>query len=429
VSCEGEDDEKSPIEDAGMQRVEDAGKADPTLDGTGIPCAVRSVLTKHCTLCHSSPPGFNAPMALTKRADFLASAASDASKKVFELVKERIHADDPARRMPPTSQAGLSESELAALDAWLERSAAASNELCGGAEGEDDAGMEPPVDTSGLECYKLTAHSPDSKTTPYAVGTARDAYVNFSFTAPWEGTAYGIVIQPVIDNAQVLHHWLLFQTDNAVTDGAVTSSSGIHPDGELVHGWAPGGTYVDFRDRGDLGFEFPSGTNFTVEMHYNSDDAGAVDASGVEVCVQREKPANIAGVSWLGTDAIFFTTSATSTCVPSSSEPIHIVGVSPHMHLKGKHLKSVINRKDGSTTTIHDADFSFNDQTWYPKDLTLMPGDTITTTCQWSSLATFGKRTSDEMCYLFTTAYPKGALSDGGGTGTALHGAGACLGM
>src|SRR5690606_11288488 len=128
---------------------------------------------------------------------------------------------------------------------------------------------------------------------------------------------------------------------------------------------------VDFREHGDVGFEFPSGTNFTVEMHYNSDDASALDASGVEVCVQRDKPANIAGVSWLGSDAIFFTTKVSSTCAPKSSEPIHILGVSPHMHLKGKHMTGIINRKDGSKTTLHDGPFSFNDQTWYPKDLTL----------------------------------------------------------
>jgi hypothetical protein len=430
-SCEGNGDpDDGPDGNPPVSEGEpDAGgnaMGDPTLNGAGIPCEVQSVLRKHCTLCHSSPPSFNAPMPLTSQADFVASR--DGSRKVYELVQERIHASDASERMPPASQEGLSGSELSALDAWLADGAQTSEESCGGAQGDEDAGA-PPIDTTELECHKLLAHAPDSKSTPYAVGMARDAYVNFSFTAPWQGTAYGIVIRPVIDNAQVLHHWLLFQSNTAVADGTVAGSNGTHPDGELVHGWAPGGQHVDFREHGDVGFEFPGGTTFTVEMHYNSSDGAALDASGVELCVQKQKPANLAGVSWLGTDAIFFTTSAQSTCVPTASEPIHIVGVSPHMHLKGKHMKGIVNRANGSSETLHDGAFSFNDQTFYPKDLTLMPGDTITTTCEWSSLATFGKKTSDEMCYMFTLAYPKGALADGKVQGTSLHGSGACLGL
>ena len=73
--------------------------------------------------------------------------------------------------------------------------------------------------------------------------------------------------------------------------------------------------------------------------------------------------------------------------------------------------------------------FSFADQAWYRKDLVIMPGDTITTTCTWDGFVNFGTDTSEEMCYLFTVAYPKGALSDGLPAGTAAHGGGACLGL
>ena len=40
-----------------------------------------------------------------------------------------------------------------------------------------------------------------------------------------------------------------------------------------------------------------------------------------------------------------------------------------------------------------------------------------------------GQATTAEMCYLFTTAYPKGALTDQGVVGTATHGGSACLGL
>ena len=43
-----------------------------------------------------------------------------------------------------------------------------------------------------------------------------------------------------------------------------------------------------------------------------------------------------------------------------------------------------------------------------------LPGDTITTDCTYSEPQTFGEGTAQEMCYLFTMAYPKGALVDDG---------------
>jgi hypothetical protein len=409
---------------------------DGSLDGAGIPCAVRKVLSEHCTSCHGSPTRFGAPMSLLRHEDILAAGKVDASRSVHELMMERIHHEDPRLRMPPASQPALEAAELATLDGWLAAGAPRSDESCvpagddggDGGDGDGDADGDD-LDTTGLECFKLTAHAPGDFDAPYAVGVARDTYINFSFKAPWQGAGYGMVMRPLIDNDQVIHHWLLFQEASGVTDGEIAESSGTHPTGDLVYGWAPGGKGVDYRSHGDVGFEFTEGTGFVVELHYNSDDAAALDASGVELCVQKEKPANIAGVSWLGRDFFFYVSEQQSVCNPGDAGPIHIIGVSPHMHLKGKHMKGILNRADGRSEVIHDAPFSFSDQGWYPKDFVLMPGDTITTTCTWDGFVSFGKDTTEEMCYLFTVAYPKGALSDGLPGGIAAHGGSACLGL
>ena len=47
----------------------------------------------------------------------------------------------------------------------------------------------------------------------------------------------------------------------------------------------------------------------------------------------------------------------------------------------------------------------------------------------FDGFATFGERTSDEMCYLFTLHTPGGSLSDGLPAGTAAHGGNSCLGL
>jgi hypothetical protein len=92
-------------------------------------------------------------------------------------------------------------------------------------------------------------------------------------------------------------------------------------------------------------------------------------------------------------------------------------------------MKGTINRADGSKEVLHDMAFDFNYQSLYKKNVTLMPGESITTDCTYGKPMSFGESTSDEMCYPFTMAYPKGALSDNGSWGKTAHGSGACLGQ
>ncbi len=416
------------------------GSAGTAVADDGIPCRIRSVLEKRCTLCHSAVPQYGAPMALTAYSDFTQLRGTDGKRPVSAWVKDRINDASPSLRMPPVTQEPLDAEELADLNAWLDAGAPKSTVGCGpfdvdgGGDGGEQTTGGGDIDTSDLECFKLVAHAGD-KSAKYMVGSVKDKYVNFSFAAPWTGTAYGIVVRPTIDNTHAIHHWLLFQVDSGVTDGDIRSSSGSHPDGDLIHGWAPGGIELNLRRpdirADDVGFEFPAGTGFELEIHYNSSDPSARDASGAEVCVQKKTPKNLAGTSWLGSDALFgLSNTKSTTCDPRDDRgPIHIISVSPHMHLTGNHMSGIVHRKDGKTLTLHDAPFSFNDQTLYPKNEVLEPGDTIVTRCDWDAPATFGKATSDEMCYLFTLAYPKGALSDGKPVGAAAHGGGACLGL
>ncbi len=405
-----------------------------------LPCDLQQVVQTKCVSCHADMPLFGATMSLTSYEAFT-DPSSDPSVPVYQAVKDRIHRMGTGR-MPP-SPGELTEAELAAFDAWIDAGAPENTTSCSGG-GDGDVigpGRDPcadgecELDTTGLECYKFTAHNGDKKA-KFKLGEARDKYFNFHFKAPWTGTAYGMIMRPIIDNKSVIHHWLLFQQNGGVGfkgDGVKAPSDGTHPDGDLVHGWAPGGGVANFRNEdvpGGVGLEFKEGDAFIVEYHYNSTDANAQDASGVEVCVQKEKPAQLAGVSWLGTDALVPNSSrGQGTCKPTSNQPIHILSVSPHMHVKGKHMKAVINRKGGTKDVLHDAPFEFENQTWYSRKATLAAGDTITVRCDFSSAITrFGTATSDEMCYLFTVAYPKNALANNDPIGQAFHGAGSCLG-
>jgi hypothetical protein len=406
---------------------------------TGVPCDVAGIVSKHCTLCHAASPKFSAPMSLMTVADFQAMSKSTPTTPVYQVVPTRLTATDTNRRMPPVSATMLTAAEMQTFTTWLSGGAKATSPGCEVTETAvmQDAGT-PPVGTGSggaslspieyndpdMKCYRFLAHAAGDVTKPYMQG-AGEEYVDFSFKAPWTGTVYSRSIKLVLDpNSKVLHHWLLFKDTTAKADGGVTPVGllGVHADGAiLLHGWAPGASdvYLD----PDVGMKLESNVSYTIESHlYNQGVTPGGDHSGAEVCVTTKVPAHVADISWVGTDSIAGTT-ASGTCTPHGTAPIHLIAAQPHMHLKGRHMTVVINRKGGMKEMIHDADFSFENQRYYVENTILMPGDTMSTTCTYSAPATFGPSTNQEMCYFFSLHWPGGAI----GSGSLIHGANTCL--
>jgi hypothetical protein len=393
-----------------------------------LPCAVKQIIDAKCGTCHKNPPAFSAPMPLVTLADFQAAGKTDPTKKAYELVKARINRMGTGAMPPPPTT--MTAAELQMLNGWLDGGARAGTEASctatpGG--GTTGGGMTGPVDKTGLQCYKFVAHAQGSKTAKYKVGAARDQYIAMGFKAPWTGLVYGQVISPVVDNTDAIHHWLLYE--EAASDGSISTSIGQHATGELLAGWAPGGEIFDFRMHGDVGIELPA-SSYVLELHYNSSNPSAEDASGAEVCVKTSKPQYVAAQSWLGWDQLLLpATSWEGTCDPGHSQPIHLLFLTPHLHQTGRHLKAVINGGAGGSRVLHDKAFDFAYQVTYPTKEVLMPGESITTTCTFSEPKAFGQATTEEMCYLFTYYYPAGTLVDLGPWGTLAHGEGVCLGQ
>jgi hypothetical protein len=416
----------------------------PMFDGaasSNVPCDVAAIVGEHCITCHAETPKFNAPMSLVTAEDFNAMAPISSTQQVRSVASRRINAEGGARMPPPGTVEALDATELATLTAWLDGGATPVTNGCaigGGVAAAPELLPRPTKtgtilgpyegwDDDDVECYPFLTYEPGgaNRDEPYVVGTAVDRYMGFGFTPPWQGTRYVRAFKSVIDNAQALHHWILFE-EPSVGDGSVQEIIGAHPGGAMLHGWAPGGSDLYFSP--DVGIRMESDTGYLLEVHYNSNDANAVDASGLEICVTETPPENEAIISWLGTDFINGT-SATGTCRPRATEPIHIIAGTPHMHLKGTAMKVTIDRAAGGTEVVHDEAFAFQNQRGYAEDIIINSGDAITTTCTYNAPSTFGQGTNDEMCYWFALAYPAGALSDGGIFGTLVHGQNACLGL
>jgi hypothetical protein len=311
--------------------------------------------------------------------------------------------------------------------------AAAGSAASAGSKGSSSEGLESggasdqpqKYDDPDLHCYEFRAHAMGDKTQPFSVGLTPDMYTNFTFMPQWKGVAYARSFRVLKGNAAVIHHWLFYKNSGPGTDGAVAPSIGAHPTGELVHGWAPGGSdlYMDH----DVGLEMPGTVSYVLETHHNNASSAPMDDnSGLEVCVTTKAPEHVASLSWLGTDSISGTT-ASGVCAPTNQQPIQVIGVQPHMHLKGNYMTAEITRKDGKKEMLHDAPFDFQKQHSYNVRTTIMPGDSIKTTCTYSEPARFGEGTNDEMCYAFTLYYPKLSLTNGNPIASLIHGPNTCL--
>jgi hypothetical protein len=421
----------------------------PTAAGV-LPCGVSKVLAASCQTCHAATPIAGAPMALMTHADFHKQAVSMPSMKVYQVVKLRIH--DTMRPMPPTTQ--LTPADMGSFDTWLDSGApsAPTAEAAGcqttspngpdtTVPGRVDGGAGALVPAPGETCYEFKVHN--STTTvdamPYDVGPDGEHYEQFYYKTPWPANSVATAYSTRMDNKAVLHHWLLFSTDEAEAEGfhktaPLPTLIGTNP--VLLAGWAVGGPNLVAPK--DVGFELPNpGKQINVQWHfYNSTGKDQVDASSVQICtVPKTMVKNIGGITWLGTEDlngnVWFggagmpahkETTFTTTCTPgrrglSAQQPIQIIGFEPHMHRIGKRMSTSVIKADGTKTMIFDKPFSFGNETHYYQDYTLMPNEKLETSCSFNNTndygVPFGESSDTEMCYQFVFAYPAHALSNG----------------
>lgn len=284
--------------------------------------------------------------------------------------------------------------------------------------------------------YSFRAHGEAkvNDTSKYKVPASSEYYESFFFSAPWGANeVQALEFRPRIDNKKIVHHWIVYgvataSRANGTMQGSPQQFLPTTVAGEaFINGWAPGGEKMDLPS--NVGLYIPSGekATFRLEIHYNNLAGGeAEDNSGVDFCVTTKKREQEAATHWLGTPNFSIPAHSThdvvATCNPKiTSGPVHIISMSPHMHQTGVHAKATLKRADGSEFSMIDGPFSFADQKALKMpqdgstdDLLINAGDSITTTCTFDNKTNanvgFGENTTDEMCFFYTTAWPRGQL-------------------
>jgi hypothetical protein len=414
-----------------------------------LPCDVSTVLSASCASCHGATPIGGAPMPLVTYADLMKPSNTQPEKKVYELVKERMH--DTKRPMPPIGE--LAASDITAIDNWLAAgvpAGSASDASCGakgpmeqvapmgmGMGRSHSVGRLTP--TAEETCYDFKVHGGnvvDDSKFDIAPG---EFYEQFYYKVPWPAGSVATAYATVTDNAQVLHHWLLFSTNEQQPEGAHITAPlptliGVDP--VLLAGWAVGGPNVEAPE--GVGFVLPEpGRTINVQWHfYNSTPSMQSDGSSLQVCtVPKESRENYANVTWAGTEDlngnVWFggagmppkqESTFTTTCTPgrkglAADQSIHIFSFEPHMHRIGKRMSTSLKHLDGTMEMVFDKPFSFGNETHYPVDVELKPGESLVTSCTFNNDTDrgvpFGESSDTEMCYQFTWAYPAFAMSNG----------------
>jgi hypothetical protein len=424
----------------GMAAVAGSGAAQ--VEAAVLPCNVSKALAKNCQQCHGATPIGGAPMSLLSYADLHKPAATQPALKVYELAKQRIASQ--AKPMPPGG--AMASDDFGTLDAWFAAGALA------GPAADKNCALAPPTGERigdltygaltpqpGETCYDFPAHQSTSAVdaTPFSVA-AGEHYEQFYFRAPWPKGSVATRYGTKLDNAKVLHHWLLFSTSELDAEGSHKTSplpTLIGVNATLRAGWAVGGANLAMP--ADVGLEVPeSGSTINVQLHYyNSTGTMQTDHTAVQVCtVPAGARPHTATMTWLGTEDLggnkwfggqgmpaHTMSNFSGTCKPlregmNSTDPIHILAFWPHMHTLGVNMKTVVNHAGGMSETIFDKPFDFNHQVHYPQLYDLKAGDTLTATCTFNNTTDhgvpFGESTDTEMCFQFAYSWPAHALEN-----------------
>lgn len=391
-----------------------------TGDGGSYSCDVESIVQSRCLDCHSSPPRFGAPMSLETYADTQANSAQYPGQKIYQRMAFRV-ADD-ASPMPQVPNARLTADQITTMQNWAASGAqpGSCSYDAGTIEGYDGGTAACPTGSSAID---FTAPQ-------FAIPQATDFYQCFAFTVSLPQGEDLIQVDKIIDNAQVLHHIVVFRDTNKSSPMS-QGSCGFKASWQVLYAWAPG--TGPFTPPQDIGIPVANGDQIVIQYHYNNPTMiTGNDSSGVRLCATPTMRPKQAGVMAIGPTSFNIPPNCSQASISGDSLNPQFLNKSydvftqwPHMHLRGRAQKTVLHHS-GTDTVVEDRpNYSFGAQYLEPASFTFAPGDSLTLTCTWdttgaSGMVKWGEGTGDEMCFnfLYMTPPPPVAIDPSTGTTT-----------
>lgn len=253
----------------------------------------------------------------------------------------------------------------------------------------------------------------------YQVPAVLTTYVCRGFRFPNSPSQSAYAFSPIIDNAQVVHHMILYRTTTYLGDTPFACPS--MPAGSTPFwAWAVGGG--DFVTPSNTAMDASS--YFAMQVHYNNANqaAGITDSSGVKVSFTPRPPQYTTRFLQIGiaTGRISLpprvTVHQSSTC----NLPIPVGGSALvwsnglHGHTRARMIW-IDHIRGGQTIGYIGCNplYDFNRQSFVMRNATVVRGDSLKIHCQWDLTAETttvvgGESTTNEMCLAFLAFYPIG---------------------
>jgi hypothetical protein len=163
-----------------------------------------------------------------------------------------------------------------------------------------------------------------------------------------------------------------------------------------------------------VAFKLQAGDQVMLNLHlYNTTDAPLTGHSGIEI--ERVAEASVVHEAEtiyaldLNLNVPEGESTYPATCTINGDSTI--VGLFPHMHRLGTHMKATAMRAGLEPAVIHDAPYTFGEQLNYAIDpIQVLDGDTVQFECGFNNdtgaPVPFGDSSDDEMCVLGMYRYP-----------------------
>ncbi|MBK8936333.1 MAG: hypothetical protein IPM79_01430 [Polyangiaceae bacterium] len=163
-------------------------------------------------------------------------------------------------------------------------------------------------------------------------------------------------------------------------------------------------------------FELTKGTRLVMNLHvFNPGSEVLAGTSGVEI-LEAAPDGDEHLLESIFAGPIDFS-------IPAGGELTHggdctfkrertVIGLAPHMHALGTHMRVHVVRADGTEQLVHDAPYTLDDQQYslFEDPLTVAAGERVRVTCSWENptddAIRFGPDATDEMCFAALLRYP-----------------------
>ena len=256
-------------------------------------------------------------------------------------------------------------------------------------------------------------------------------YFNWNFELPSDQVYHAVAFEPILDNLNVIHHFVMTSCVNPVPVDRGYESFNTLPGCESTeYIWSFGLGPECLPDEAGVAFGSGSLPNFVqLQLHWTNSQLRTDyrDTSGVRMYYTTKLRPHRMGTLWLGEFDLRIppqksSSIAASTCSSRCTDtlldqgPIYLTSSFPHMHFLGKSLLVDHQTTNGHRKRIMDDKvYNYNSPAVYeygPNYIQVNKGDSFHTTCEFNSIGRntttrWGFSSYEEMCFAFVRYYPR----------------------